>query len=165
MQGFSTFLMLRPFNTVPHVVLPLTVTLFLLLLHNCNFATVADVIKISVFSNGLGWPLWKRCSTHKGVTKHKGWKSLWFRADSRNIYVMARDSVQDDGWVMNGNRKAGFTVTIVLEAVTSGSAQADLGWREKGEEPRASSLLVGSHQHPWTGEQGCHSVREIWCGG
>jgi hypothetical protein len=53
-QGFSTFLMLRPFNTVPHVVLPLTVTLFLLLLHNCNFATVADVIKISVFSNGPG---------------------------------------------------------------------------------------------------------------
>jgi hypothetical protein len=37
---FPTFPMLQPFNTVPHVVVTLTVKLFSLLLHNCNFAIV-----------------------------------------------------------------------------------------------------------------------------
>lgn len=41
-QWFSTFLTLRLFNTVPHAVLTPTIKSFLLLPHNCNFATVTD---------------------------------------------------------------------------------------------------------------------------
>ena len=37
-QWLSTFLMLRPFNTVPHVVV-INHKIILLLLHNCNFDT------------------------------------------------------------------------------------------------------------------------------
>jgi hypothetical protein len=36
---FSTFVMVWPFNAVPHVWWPLTIELFSLLLHNSNFAT------------------------------------------------------------------------------------------------------------------------------
>lgn len=36
----SIFLMPQPFYTVPHGVMTPTITLFLLLLHNCDFATV-----------------------------------------------------------------------------------------------------------------------------
>jgi hypothetical protein len=40
-QWFSTFLMLQPFNTVPHVVVTIPqIKLFLLLLHNYNLATI-----------------------------------------------------------------------------------------------------------------------------
>ena len=39
---FSNFLMLQPFDTVPRVVMNPTIKLFLLLLHNCNFATVMN---------------------------------------------------------------------------------------------------------------------------
>lgn len=42
----AAFLMLRPFNTVPHVVTP-TITLFSLLLHDCNFATAMNHICVS----------------------------------------------------------------------------------------------------------------------
>ena len=38
----SSFLVLWPFNTVPHVVVTPTIKLFSLLLHNCNFATVMN---------------------------------------------------------------------------------------------------------------------------
>jgi hypothetical protein len=38
-QPVSTPLMLQSFNTVPRVVVPLTIKFFSLLLHNCNFAT------------------------------------------------------------------------------------------------------------------------------
>ena len=49
-QWLSTFLMLQPLNTVPHVVLTPTIRLFLLLLHNCNFATAIDQnVNICVF--------------------------------------------------------------------------------------------------------------------
>jgi hypothetical protein len=41
-QLFSAFLMLRPFNTVPHVVVTPIVKSFSLLLHNWNFATVMN---------------------------------------------------------------------------------------------------------------------------
>ena len=47
-QWFSTFLMLWPFSTVPYVMVIPTVTGFLLLLHNCNFATVMDC-NINIF--------------------------------------------------------------------------------------------------------------------
>jgi hypothetical protein len=39
---FSTFLILRDFGTAPGVVLTPTIKLFLLLLHNFNFATVMN---------------------------------------------------------------------------------------------------------------------------
>ena len=42
-RSFSTFLMPRPFNTVPHVVVTSqTIKLCILLLHNYNFATVMN---------------------------------------------------------------------------------------------------------------------------
>ena len=41
-QWSSPFLMLRPFNTAPHVVVTPAIKLFSLLLLNCNFATVMD---------------------------------------------------------------------------------------------------------------------------
>ena len=39
-HGFSTSQMLWPFNTVLHVVVTASHKIALLLLHNCNFATV-----------------------------------------------------------------------------------------------------------------------------
>jgi hypothetical protein len=42
-KKFSAFIMLQPFNTVPHaMVTSPTIKLFSLLLHNCNFAMVID---------------------------------------------------------------------------------------------------------------------------
>jgi hypothetical protein len=41
-QGFPTFLMLGPFNTAPHVAVTPNHKIILLLLHNCNFATVMN---------------------------------------------------------------------------------------------------------------------------
>ena len=41
-QWFSTFLILRPFNTVPHLVVTPNHKIILLLIHNCNFATVMN---------------------------------------------------------------------------------------------------------------------------
>lgn len=49
-QQFSTFLMLQPLNSVPRVVVTLTIKLFLLLLHHCNCAAVMN-------SNGNVWYL------------------------------------------------------------------------------------------------------------
>lgn len=51
-QWFSIFLMVQPFNIVSHIVLthPLTITLCLLILHNCNFAiTMNHNVTSSVF--------------------------------------------------------------------------------------------------------------------
>ena len=52
-QWFLTFLVLQAFNIVPHVVVnppPPTIKLFLLLLQNCNFATVMNHnVNICVF--------------------------------------------------------------------------------------------------------------------
>ena len=39
-QWFSTFLMLQPSHTIPHVVVTHNYGIILLLLHNCDFATV-----------------------------------------------------------------------------------------------------------------------------
>ena len=52
-QWFSTFLILRPFNTAPHVVVTPTHKIFLFLLHNCNFATVMNHFKHLIFLIGL----------------------------------------------------------------------------------------------------------------
>jgi hypothetical protein len=49
-QWLSTSLVLQPFTLVPHVVVAPNITLFLLLLHYCNFATVRNHnINICVF--------------------------------------------------------------------------------------------------------------------
>ena len=42
-QTFSAFLVLRPFNTVPHVMLTPSHRSTLLLFHNCNLATVINL--------------------------------------------------------------------------------------------------------------------------
>ena len=47
-QGFSTFLMLQPFNTVPHAVVTPTIKLFLLLLLTYNFAAVMNC-KVNIY--------------------------------------------------------------------------------------------------------------------
>ncbi|EDL77014.1 rCG25479 [Rattus norvegicus] len=39
-QSFSTFLMISPFNTIPHVVVTPRHKLFSLLLQSCNFVTL-----------------------------------------------------------------------------------------------------------------------------
>jgi len=41
-QSLSTFLKLQQFNTVNHIVVTLNQEIILLLLHNCNFATVIN---------------------------------------------------------------------------------------------------------------------------
>lgn len=61
-QWFLTFLTLRPFNPVPHVVVTLNHNLFSLLRHNCNFANVMNpnVDIWHVIAKGLrptGWEL------------------------------------------------------------------------------------------------------------
>ena len=58
----SFFLMLRPFNTVPHAVVTPNYEI-LLLLHNSNFDTVMNHNKIPVLSFVLGQTLWKGHST------------------------------------------------------------------------------------------------------
>ena len=65
-QWFSTFLMLRPFNTVHVVVTSPPPKLFY-----CYFITVIllllwIIMQISVFSDGLRWPLWKSYSGQRG---------------------------------------------------------------------------------------------------
>jgi hypothetical protein len=41
-QWFLTFLMLEPFNIVPHIVVIHNHKIISLLLHNCNFPTVVN---------------------------------------------------------------------------------------------------------------------------
>ena len=56
-QWFSAFPTLRPFNTVPNVVVTPSVELFLLLLHNCHFATAVNHnVNILCFMMVLGDP-------------------------------------------------------------------------------------------------------------
>jgi hypothetical protein len=70
-QWVSTFLILQPFNAVPHVVTPN---------HNifhCYFITIIllllwIVMQIFLFSNGLRWALWKGCSTPR-----RSWPTGW----------------------------------------------------------------------------------------
>ena len=50
-QWFSTFLLLRVFNMVPHVVLTPKQLLIFWLLHNCNFAAVRNPI-VNIFGDG-----------------------------------------------------------------------------------------------------------------
>ena len=51
-RWFSTFLMLCPFNTVPHVMVTPNHNIILLLLHNYNFATIMSH-NVNIFSGGL----------------------------------------------------------------------------------------------------------------
>lgn len=67
LQRFSTFLMWPPFNTVSYVVETSSHKFFSMLLHNRDFVTVVNCNWISVFSNGLWWPLWKDCSTPQKI--------------------------------------------------------------------------------------------------
>lgn len=53
-QWFSTFLILGPFNTVPHTVMTPVIELFSLLLHNSNFVTVM-IPNVNTF-RGRGGP-------------------------------------------------------------------------------------------------------------
>jgi hypothetical protein len=72
-QRFSTFLMLWPFNTVPHVVTP-NIELFLLLLHDCNFATAMNY-NVNIFRDrglSMGW-----CSSLGACSNIRGWASPW----------------------------------------------------------------------------------------
>jgi hypothetical protein len=55
-QGFSAFLKLQAFKTVPQAVLAPTIKVFLLVLHNCNFATVMNHNVIICFPMVLGKP-------------------------------------------------------------------------------------------------------------
>jgi hypothetical protein len=61
-QWFSTFPMLRPFNTAPYVVVsPPTIQLFSWLLYNCNFATVINhSVNTCVLLKALGNPRERR---------------------------------------------------------------------------------------------------------
>jgi hypothetical protein len=69
-QWFSAVLMLRPFNTVPHVVVtppsPPTIKLIpLLLLYNCNFATVMNLNANICFTGYLICDPFERVVTHR----------------------------------------------------------------------------------------------------
>jgi hypothetical protein len=63
-QQFSTFLTLWPFNTVPRVVVTSNHSIFSLLLHNCNFATLNEMS--CKYLNSCYAALWKGQSTAKG---------------------------------------------------------------------------------------------------
>jgi hypothetical protein len=98
-QWFLTFLMLWPFNTVPHVVVTCpTIQLSLLLLYNCNFATVWNH-NLNIWY--AGWPyvtLGKGSLDSTGV-RPTGWEplcntlkaSLW----DRNCFYCAYKAVKD----------------------------------------------------------------------
>ena len=53
-QWFSTFLMLRPFNTVPHLVVTPNYKVILLLPHNCHLAAVTNHNATSKGSRPVG---------------------------------------------------------------------------------------------------------------
>lgn len=54
-----------PFDAIPHVVVTSTIKLFLLLLHNCNFASVYDSNVSIWYAECL------ICKPPKGITTHK----------------------------------------------------------------------------------------------
>jgi hypothetical protein len=66
-QWFSTFLILWTLNIVLRVVVIPSRKIVLLLLHNCNFATVMNHIVNIWYVDGLRQSLWKSCWTTKGV--------------------------------------------------------------------------------------------------
>jgi hypothetical protein len=71
-QWLSTFLMLSPFHTVPHVVVTPTIKLSSLLLLNCNFATVMNHnIKYLRFLMVLGDSCEKVIRLPKGMGTHR----------------------------------------------------------------------------------------------
>lgn len=71
----SAFLTPHPFNTAPHVVLTPIIRLCLLLLHNCNLATLMTYM--SLFPSGLRWPLWKgHWTPGRGLNPPTGWEPL-----------------------------------------------------------------------------------------
>ena len=80
---FPTFLMLRPFHIVPCAVVTPTITLFLLLLHNCNFGTVMEC-NINVFGD-RGLPKGS-VMTHRSRPvglDSGGWGERWFTSSAR----------------------------------------------------------------------------------
>ena len=81
-QWFSTFLMLQLFNTIPQVVVTLTIKLILLILHNSHFATVMNcginiwyvtLVKGSFDSQALE-VLLMRCERSNSIVIHSSWK-------------------------------------------------------------------------------------------
>ena len=71
-QWFSAFLIFWAFNTVSHIVVIPTTKLFLLVLHNCNFATVMNHnINVCGFFYVLKQHLWKGHLMPKCVTTHR----------------------------------------------------------------------------------------------
>jgi hypothetical protein len=63
-RWLSVFLMLQPFNTVPHVMLSLDDNIILLLLHNCNFASGMNCNVNFWYAEYLMWDP-KRVTTHR----------------------------------------------------------------------------------------------------
>ena len=64
LQWFSTFLILWPFNTVPHVVVTPNHKIILLRLYNCNFASGMNH-KVTI--ENAGYPVYD----FKGVSNHR----------------------------------------------------------------------------------------------
>lgn len=80
-QWFSTFLLLWLVCLL--MLWLLTIKLFSVLLHNCNFVTVMNH-SVNMFADGLRWPLWKGRLISKGSQLTV--ESHWFRT-SRNWKV------------------------------------------------------------------------------
>ena len=68
--------MLQPFNTVPHIMVTHNYNI-LLVLHDCNFATVMNwKCKCLICRTSVMWLLWKGCSTLKGIVTHRLWTAF-----------------------------------------------------------------------------------------
>lgn len=80
-QWFLTFLMLRPLNTVPHVVEISSHRIILLILYNSIFATVMNHVANTWYSWYLTWdPCWNGPSVPKGL-QPTGWELFAWRND------------------------------------------------------------------------------------
>jgi hypothetical protein len=78
-QCFLTHVALWHFNPVSHVVVTPTLKLFLLLLHNYNFATVMNHnVNIYVFQWSWGTPVKALFNTHPKGSWAVGWESLLY---------------------------------------------------------------------------------------
>jgi hypothetical protein len=102
-QRFPTFLMLRPFDTVPHAVVTPNHKIISLKLHNCNFAAVMNQNVNICFLTVLGDRCERVIWPSKGVSTHRLWTTLLNDAALCPLELFVSPTVGTVGWKQLGS--------------------------------------------------------------
>ena len=88
-QWSPTFPMLWPFNTIPHVVVTPNNKIILLLLYNCNFASIMNCNVNIWYAGYLVFDPWRSCSTGWEITllEHKPTSSFLYLFSSSSLRI------------------------------------------------------------------------------